>query len=53
LVADEAEALTLFREATASPKHVHADADNVSIKPNAGNARSYTLAGLKRERADL
>jgi hypothetical protein len=38
LIADDEEALAMFREATTGAKHVHskkADADNVSIKPDA------------------
>jgi hypothetical protein len=30
-------------------KHVHADADSVSIKDGHGNSRAYSLYRLKRE----
>jgi hypothetical protein len=53
-IQDDAETLTLWREATTAKPHVHVgDGDNVTIKPERGNARAYTLARLKRERSDL
>lgn len=55
LCRDDAEAVTLLRQATTNPKHVHvSDANNVSIsKPAHGNTRAYTLDRLSRERPDL
>jgi hypothetical protein len=50
---DLAELLQMWRKATTGAKHVRADPDNVSIKPEHGNTRAYTLDRLKRERPDL
>ena len=47
LKANNDEALTLWREAMTAPKHLHADADNVSIKLKQGASRAYTLVRLK------
>jgi len=53
LIEDDAELLTMWRKAMTAPKHLHADTDNVSIKPGHGNSLAYTLDRLKRERPDL
>jgi hypothetical protein len=59
LIKDEPEILALWREATTGAKHLHnkkGDAYIVSINDRPvrhGNARSYTLGRLKRERPDL
>jgi len=53
LVRNDAEILAIWREATTAEKHVHTDGDNVTIKPERGNKRAYTLDRLKRERPDL
>jgi hypothetical protein len=53
LIADDAEALAAYRDALVGKKHVHTDADNVSIKPKHGNSLTYTLDRLKRERPAL
>lgn len=54
LCRDDAEALTLLRQVTTRPKHIHAsDNDNVMINAGQGNARAYTLDRLSRERPDL
>lgn len=54
LCRDDAEAITLLRQATTNPKHVHVpDSDNVTITPDRGNTRAYTLDRLSRERPDL
>lgn len=55
LCRDDAEAITLLRQATTNPKHVHTpDANNISInEPKHGTSRAYTLDRLTRERPDL
>ena len=45
--------LTMFREAMVGKKHVHADADNISIKPKRGTDRAYTLVRFKEEKPEL
>ena len=46
----EAETLALWREATVGETHAHRDdSDNVTITPERGNGKSYTLSRLKRE----
>lgn len=51
LLKDEPEVLALWRKATTGKQGAHTD--NVSMKPEHGNSRAYTLARLKRERPDL
>lgn len=55
LCRDDAEALTLLRQVTTRPKHIHAsDSYIVTITDSdRGNARAYTLDRLSRERPDL
>jgi hypothetical protein len=53
MISDNVEILQLFRAATVAPKHTHRDTDNISIKPEHGTSRAYTLDRLKRERPDL
>lgn len=56
VIKDDPEALALFREAMTGEPHVHKPApesDNVTITPERGNARAYTVSRLKRERPDL
>ena len=53
LVADDPEALALYREEMTGEPHVRADADIISIKPKHGTAVAYTLDRLRRERPDL
>jgi hypothetical protein len=46
--------LLAFRRATVGKKHVHkADGDNITMKPERGTSRAYTLDRLERERPDL
>ena len=54
-IADDEEALAMFREATTGAKHIHKpDADNISISnPKHGTSRKYLLERLKGERPDL
>jgi hypothetical protein len=42
-----------WRDATAAPKHVHHDGDNITIKPERGTALPYTLSRLKRDEPKL
>ena len=53
LIKDDPVVLPMWRQAITGAKHVHADADIISIKPKHGTSRGYTLARLKRERPDL
>jgi hypothetical protein len=53
IIRDDAEVLALWREAVTAPKHVHRDNDNVIIKGQQGNSKSYTLDRLKRKKPDL
>jgi hypothetical protein len=56
LLGNDAEVLTMWREATTGKRGRPAKADNsdnVTIKPERGNSRAYTLDRLKRERPDL
>jgi hypothetical protein len=48
------EVLAAWREEMTNKPHVHAgDGDNVTIRPERGNRKSYTLSRLKRENAEL
>lgn len=54
LIKDDAEVLAMWRVAITAEPHKHkADTDNVSIIPEHGNSKAYTLARLARERPDL
>ena len=57
LIADDAEALAEFRKATTAgkgrkPKHI-TNGDNITINPERGTSRAYTLDRLEREQPDL
>ncbi len=54
VIRDDPEALAMRREEMTGEKHKHkADADNVSIKPEHGNSREYTVSRLRNQRPDL
>ena len=42
-----------WHRATTGAKHVHADRDNVTIRPRRDNGFSYTLTRMKKARPDL
>lgn len=54
LLKDSPEVLAAWREEMTNKPHVHlGDNDNISIRPEQGTSKSYTLSRLKRENAEL
>jgi hypothetical protein len=54
LLRDEPATLAEFESAIIGKKHVHRpDTDNISIKPEHGTSKAYTLRRLKRESPEL
>jgi len=52
ICASDPEAIDLIDKATANPKHIHTDADNVSITPQ-GNSAQAAIRRLRKDRPDL
>lgn len=57
LIKDDPEVLTLWRQAVTAPAHIHrgdlGGSDNITIRPERGTSRAYTLDRLSLEAPDL
>lgn len=54
VIKDSAEVLAMWREEMTNEPHKHlSDGDNITIKPERGTGKSYTVSRLKRESPEL